>query len=176
MNADVFVIVADENVQISPLVRRAQSFGGAVHAAVVGSREQADAVAAFNLEDVTWIEPEEGSCAEAYAQAATALIVDAHPRVVLAAEASASRAIAGAAAAQLGAAVVAGLVGGTLADDHMEIECSIAEDHALERLTIPVAEGPVVALVADGGDDAESAAAPAPVRPPRRNAGRHARP
>lgn len=164
MNADVFVIVADENVQISPLVRRTQTFGGTVHALVVGSREQADAVARFDVEDVTWIEPAPDACAEAYMQTAAALIAEAQPRTVLAAEASASRAIAGATAAKLGSAIASGLVGGVLRNDALEIECSIAEDRALERFTIAAGAGPVVALVADGGDDAEEAASAAPVR------------
>lgn len=164
MNSNVYVIVADDNVQASSLIRKAQDFGGEVHAVVVGSQGRAEVVTSWAMAEVLWVPVEDGMCAESYAPGVADAIAQGEPRVVLAPEGPASRMIAGLAAAKLGAAVVSGMVKGSLADGTVELECQIAEGHAWEKLTMQEQDGAVVALVADGGDDAIAGDAPVPVR------------
>lgn len=132
---------------------------GRVTAAVVGSRELADQVAAAGPDDVRWVEAPHGTPAEAYADGVADLVAGAAPRMVIATSEPASRVLLGAAAARLGAAVVPGLIGVVTDGPTLLLRRAAIGGETIETLAT---DGPVAAVYA-GEDVALPASGPTPV-------------
>ena len=158
MSNNVVIIVADE-VPVGTLLAVAKRAGTDVKAVVAGSRALADTVATGGVASVAWIDVPEATPVEAFAATAAEAVKALEPGVVLAPNAAASRVLAGAVAAELDAAVASSVSNVAFEGDVKVVDRLVAEQRAVEMLETTA---PVVALVADGSDDVEAAAA-APV-------------
>lgn len=158
---------------VGRLIDLARALGGPVTAVVVGPRAIVDAVAAGGVDRVVWLGEPGPSPVEAFAAAAADAVADAvtatGARLVLAADRSADRVLAGAAAARLDAPALAGVTDIEAGDDRVLLTRSVLGGVAEQQLATG---GPVV-VVTDGGDAPtagtaapveEVAATPAPVR------------
>jgi electron transfer flavoprotein alpha subunit len=114
-----WLVVADDTA-IRGLVDVGRDLGGELAALVVGDERLAEA-AAHVADRVDWMACQPGVPAEAYALAAAAHLADAGATVVLAGSGPASRVVLGAAAARLGAPVLAAVCEVVAVDDGLEI-------------------------------------------------------
>lgn len=102
-------VLATDARRLGGMVSALRGMGGSVTVVVLGPRPLAEAAAAAGPDAVAWIEPADAVPAEAYASALIPALAAARPRAVLASASPPSRALLGAAAAALGAAVVPGV-------------------------------------------------------------------
>jgi electron transfer flavoprotein alpha subunit len=146
MSMTTCLVVADDPA-IAHLVQLAHELGGDVVAVVAGSRETADVVARSGVGSVVLVEAGEGAPVEALAHSVARAVLARRPTVLLAANRSADRALLGAAAAQLGAPVLAGVETIAVDGDTVTIEAGELGGIVQRRVT---SNGPVAAVV-DGG-------------------------
>jgi electron transfer flavoprotein alpha subunit len=109
MTGDGWVLATDAR-KLGAMVSVVRGAGLGVTVAAVGPRSVAEAAAAAGPDHVAWIETAGDGPAEAYASALAHVVSAAKPRALLAAPTAPARALLGAAAAALGAAVIPGVV------------------------------------------------------------------
>ena len=147
MNGNSWIIATDER-RIGGMLAAARELGGSVTVAVIGSRDLAEAVAAIGPDRVLWFAASDSAPVEAYAAQVAEAAKTAVPRVVLSSDAPGGRVLLGAAAAKLGAAVIAAVRALTVEGDGIVVSRSVADGKAVEIL---VATG-ALACVFDGDD------------------------
>jgi electron transfer flavoprotein alpha subunit len=156
--SDALIIVTEEK-QVAALVAVAKGLGGMVTAVVVGPRALADAAAAAGPAVVKWIEPRQGVPVEAYALPVARLTAAAAPRAVVTSATAEGRVLAGAAAAELGAALIpGGLTLSAVGDKTVVVRADLG-GRVIESVE---AAGPVVTFYA-GEDVAVQGSAGVPV-------------
>jgi electron transfer flavoprotein alpha subunit len=156
--SDALIIVTEEK-QVTALVAAARGLGGKVTAAVIGTRTLANVTAAAGPDEVKWIEANQEIPVEAYAGFVAQLVATAAPTAVVTSGTAEGRVFAGAAAAQLGAAVIPGGLRLSVNGDKIVVDRADLGGKVIE--TIETA-GPVVTFYA--GDDVDAAgSATAPV-------------
>ncbi|MBU4214461.1 MAG: electron transfer flavoprotein subunit alpha/FixB family protein [Actinobacteria bacterium] len=150
---------------------RAAAAGGAVTVLAVGPRELADAVASAGADEVLWLEPQPGFAIESCAPQVADLVAADSPQLVVGGVEPQVRALLGAVAARLGAAVLSEV--STVRADGMSF---VLERAGLGGAVVQGVRtvGPVVALLAADEDEpvdgtavgvrAAEAGATAPVR------------
>ena len=156
--SNVWMIVADET-PVGPLLAAAQKADEGVTAVVAASRERAEEVAQF-VSTVNWIEPAEDVPSEAYASAIADVVVQAEPKIVLAAEAPGARVAAAMVAVRLSATVADSVKEIASSGDNLTIKRLVAEGKAVQ---ISTTMAPFVALAADSADDPQPATQPATI-------------
>lgn len=147
MNITTLVLVT-EHKSVAGMAALAPS---TAHAVVVGNQALAEAASAAGLA-ANWIEPTHDVPPEAYIDAVAEIAAEVEPRLLLASSDPAGRALLGAAAGRLGAALVPGVVDVQLVGSDLTVERTVANGMALETLVAP---GTVACLFA-GGDPAEA--------------------
>jgi len=145
MTVNTWIVVAGDPA-IGTLIATARSLGGEVTAAVVGSRQVADTVAAGGVDKVVWFGEPDDAPVEAYA-GAVADAIAAAPAVVLGGMGPSERVLLGAAAAKLRAPVLTGGTGVTVDGEELTVKRTVYGGIAEDTVTV---SGPVV-LVLDGG-------------------------
>ena len=152
--SNLWMIVADA-MSASNVAGIAVSAGAPVDALVFGDAEMAEAVAKLGVATVTRYDVD-ATLAEAYAPAiAEKAAAEALAAVILSDNATA-RALAGAIAVKVGAAVATSVVSVSIADAQATVEQLVAEGEGVQVLKT---SAPVVCVIADGGPDAEEGAA-----------------
>ena len=131
----------------------ARGVGGQVTAAVVGSRELADAVAAAAPDRVLWVEAPAGTPAEAYAVPLAAVIAEAAPGVLVSTAEPAARVLLGAAAARCRAALLPGVVELATEAGRVLVRRAVIGGETVETCAV---DGPVAVVYA--GEDATTMA------------------
>ena len=149
MNNDSWIIIAD-NVPFASLPPMAKGMGGRITAIVVGSRERAEAVAALNVDEVICYTTDETVPAEAWAGVIAEAAEQAKPRLILAANNAASRAIMGIVAARLGAGVTASIKEISMEGEQVVVKHLVAEGRAIEVLGV---DGCVAGTIVDGAEE-----------------------
>ena len=137
MSAQTWIVMT-EAAQAQALLAAASPWDGRTTAVVVGGAALARHVADLGVSEVLWWEQDPGLPADAYAPAVATLAEQRRPRLLLSTTAPAARALVGAAAARLGASVVAGA---TLLRDEGErvvIERPALAGRVIETLACPV--------------------------------------
>ena len=145
MTVNTWIVVAGDPA-IGTLIATARSLGGELTAAVVGSRQVADTVAAGGVDKVVWFGEPDDAPVEAYA-GAVADAIAAAPAVVLGGMGPSERVLLGAAAAKLRAPVLTGGTGVTVDGEELTVKRTVYGGIAEDTVTV---SGPVV-LVLDGG-------------------------
>jgi len=147
---EVWVVVADEAWQaVLGVARRA---GGAVTAAVVGSQQLAESVAAAGV-PVVWVEPARDTPAEAYAAGLAAQVAASHPALLVGGGDPAARTLLGAAATAAGARLVPGVLEVT-GGAPWTVRRAVLGGEVIETLAAP---GPLAVIVAsDEADEPEA--------------------
>ena len=153
-------VIATTGKRLPAMVRAARALGGVVTVVAVGPRGLADAAAATGPDEVLWVEPCATEPVEAHASRVAAAAAGAAPRVLLATVDPGARALLGAAAVRLGAALVPGVLSLRAEGDGIVVERSAVGGAVVATL---VAAGPLAALFT-GDDEVPEAGASAPVR------------
>ncbi len=148
---DTWVFATDES-QWAGMLAAVRGLGGRVTAAVVGSRELADAVAATGPDAVLWVEPPPDAPAEAFAPALAAAAEQARPRVLVSTADPAARALLGSACGRLGAALIPGMIDMAAQGDEVIVRRWAIGGEVAETYAVA---GPIAAVFA--GEDVESA-------------------
>lgn len=133
MSAQGWVLATDVR-RLEGMVCALRGLGGAVTVGVVGPRSVAEAAAGAGADAVRWVDVADEAPAEAYATALAQAVAAAKPRAVLAAMTPPGRALLGAAAAALGAAVMTGVVGISLEGETVVVERTDLGGRVLETL------------------------------------------
>ena len=152
--SNVWMIVADA-MSASNVAGIAVSAGAPVDALVFGDAEMAEAVAKLGVATVTRYDVD-ATLAEAYAPAIAEKAAAEAPAAVILSDNATARALAGAIAVKVGAAVATSVVSVSIADAQATVEQLVAEGEAVQVLKT---SAPVVCVIADGGPDAEEGAA-----------------
>jgi electron transfer flavoprotein alpha subunit len=147
-----WIIIADR-ARVGGLIAAARPLGGSVTAAVIGPRALAEAVALAGPDRVLWFALPDGLPAEALAPQVAERAQAAAPRLVLASDAPAGRALLGVVAARLGAAVVSSVRKLALDGDRILADRPTAEGRAVATLE---AAGALAGIF--DGDDVEAGA------------------
>lgn len=150
-------VLATEVAGLSAAVRTASAIGP-VTAVAVGARSLADAAATSGAARVLWA-PTEDRPAESFAPALALVAEPERPPLVVSTTAPAARALLGAVAARIGAALVTGVQGLRADGDRLLVERVALDGAVLETLT---ASAPL-ACVVRAGDDGAVGTAPVPV-------------
>jgi electron transfer flavoprotein alpha subunit len=158
--SDALIIVTEEK-PVGALVAAAKGLGGMVTAVVVGPRALADAAAAAGPAAVKWIEPRPGVPVEAYARPVARLAAAAAPRAVVTSATAEGRVLAGAAAAELGAALIPGGLTLSAVGDKTVVVRTDLGGRVIESVE---AAGPMVTFYA-GDDIAVQGSAGVPIEP-----------
>jgi len=145
MTVNTWIVVAGDPA-IGTLISTARSLGGEVTAAVVGTRQVAETVAAGGVDKVIWFGEPGDAPVEAFATA-VADTVAAAPGVVLGGMGPSERVLLGAVAARLQAPALTGGTAVTLDGTDLLVKRSIFGGIAEDTVAVT---GPVV-LVLDGG-------------------------
>lgn len=124
-----------------------------VAALAIGSKAVAEAAAASGATSVKWINAAENVPVEAYAGAAAELVASDASKAVVTASSNGARAIAGAIAARLKAALLPNALTVSAGGDGVQVDCSDLGDRVVETFT---SAGPVVATYS--GDSVEASA------------------
>jgi electron transfer flavoprotein alpha subunit len=156
--SDTWIVVATD-AAIGNLVETARSAKAPVRAAVVGTQELAQAVAASGVDEVVWLPCADGVPAEAMSVAASEVVAAGGPGLVLASNRPSDRILLGAVAARVGAPAFVGATDVSPADAGLRVTREQFGGIAVQTL---VASGPV-ALILNGGKALETPGAPAPV-------------
>ena len=159
MSRDAWVLTTDTR-RLAPMIAAVRGLGGTVTVAAVGPRALAEAAAAAGPDAVAWIEPSGGEPPESFAAAVAAAVVADGPRAVLAPTTREGRALLGAAAAALGAMVVAGVRSMAVEGDVVVVERADLGGRVEQSVAT---RGPVAGLF--GGEDGPppQSAPPAPI-------------
>lgn len=158
MNASQAWILVADDAAAAGLVDVARTVGDEVVAVVVGRRTVAEALASA-ADRVLWLGEPGQSPVEAFAPDVARLVAEAAPRAVVGATSPGGRALLGAAAAALGAPVLAGIGSVELAGDEVEVTRSILGGISEHRTAV---RGGTAVLAVDGGATL-AAGAPGPV-------------
>ena len=150
-------VVATDARRLGAMVRAARGLGGGVTVVAVGQRSVAEAAAAAGPDSVRWIEVAGDVPGEAYAPGLGRVLSVARPRAVLAAATAEGRALLGAAAAALGAAVIPGILRMSLADDTVVMDRTDLGGRVVETFATTA---PVAGVF--GGEDTPATAPPVP--------------
>lgn len=155
-------VLATETRGLAGMVSAVRGLGGSVTVVAVGPRSLADQAAQTGPDAVKWVELPDGAPAEAYVSALVPALTAARPRAVLAATTPQGRALLGAAAAELRAAVVSGVLGMSCEGDAVVVERTDLGGGVIETLA---SVAPVAGLF--GGEDSSTPAEarPAPIEP-----------
>lgn len=159
MNARTWIVIT-EAAQAEPLLAAASPWEGRSTAVVVGGADVARHVADLGLSEVLWFERAPGLPADAYAAAVATLAEQRLPRVLLSTAAPSARALLGAAAARIGASVVAGATLLRDEGDQVVIERPALAGRVIETVSCPV---PVAVIL--GAMSAPSPANPGTAAP-----------
>ena len=160
MTHDVWVVATDPR-RLASMAAAARGLGGRVTVVAIGERSVAEAAAASGADAVAWVETQARTPAEAYAPALARAVVEAAPRVVLAATTAEGRALLGWAAAALGASVVSGLTSVTADGDALLVERVGLGGRVIESFAV----GAPLAALFGGEDTPPPAGASAPIEP-----------
>jgi electron transfer flavoprotein alpha subunit len=152
-------IIVTEAGPVAGMAAAARSVGGAVTAAVVGPRALAESTAACGCDAVQWVAIDDGVPAEAVASQVADLIAGASPRLVLALDDPAGRALLAAAAVKLGAALLNSVPQLSVEGDDLVVRRPAVEGKVVETLVVPGA----LAGVFDGEDADAASVAPAAI-------------
>jgi electron transfer flavoprotein alpha subunit len=158
VNTASWIIVADDE-PVGGVVGLAASMGAPVTIIAVGPRARADAAATAGPDRVLWIALPEGAPEESMAPAVASLVAAAAPCLMLAGEAPASRAILGAAAGRVGAAIISSIRAVSVEDGRLVATHSAIEGKVIETIAV---EG-TLAGIFDGESRDVDGARPAPV-------------
>ena len=153
MSKQTWIVVADDMSQAS-VANVALRAGLPVKALVFGSRDRAESVAAYGVEQVLWFDTAD-TLAEAFAAAVAEMAAAEQPAAILCADEATARTITGIAAARLGAAATSQIVSVSLGDA-ATVDYLVAEGNSLETLEFA---GPVAGSIADGCPEADPGAA-----------------
>lgn len=126
------LIITSDSAAIADAVELARHVSGRVTVVAVGDRDLAGQIAAGPVDEVVWVPVPEDAVPEALVQGVADLVAEVDPRILLAADGPASRVLAAAAAARIGAAVVTGLRQIDVDADGVDVICS-AVGGRLER-------------------------------------------
>lgn len=159
MNNEVLILVADD-AALGTLLTVAETSGERVNAWVVGPRERAEAVASAGVSQVKWLATEQDVPAEARAAEIAELVAADQPQIVLSVNSAAARALSGAIAARLDAAVASAITSVGFEKNATKLTRLIAEQRAVETIE---AQKPVVGFVPDGADELPATAEVAPI-------------
>ncbi len=161
MTADGWVLATDTD-KLSSMVAAVRAMGGDVTILAVGPRALAETAAAMGAHRVAWIETADDVPSEGYAATVGQALAAARPRLVLATTTPQGRALLGAAAAALGAVVVAGVVAIRVEDESVVVDRTDLDGRVIETLATTA---PVAALFAGAAGEvaAPALAAPAPI-------------
>lgn len=151
-------VLATDARRVGAMVSVLRELGGGVTVVAVGPRPVADAAAAAGPDAVQWVETADDVPAEAYAPAVRRALSAAGPRAVLASATPEGRALLSAAAAELGAAVIPGVLrlsldGDTVVADRVDLGGRVVET---------LASAPPLAGLFGGGDAPSPAVQPVP--------------
>jgi len=134
------------------MLAAARTVGGSVAAAVVGSAELARSVASDGFDSVLLFEAAEGVPVESLAGIVAARVAVDAPKLVVTGDVASSRALAGAIAGALDAAVIGSVIKLDADDDAIILTSEIANAKSIEDVKV---NGPVVAIYT--GADADVA-------------------
>lgn len=151
---NVWMIVADA-MSASSVAGIAVNAGAPVDALVFGNAKMAEEVAKLGVGSVTRYDVE-ATLAEAYAPAISAKAAAEAPAAVILSDNATARALAGAIAVKIGAAVATSVISVNVANGQTTVEQLVAEDEGVQVLKT---SEPVVCVIADGGPDAEEGVA-----------------
>jgi hypothetical protein len=152
--SNVWMIVADA-MSASNVAGIATNADAPVDALVFGDAKMAEDVAKLGVASVTRYDVS-STMAEAYAPAIAQKAADEAPAAVVLSDNATARALAGAIAVKVGAAVATSVVSLKVAGAESTVEQLVAEGEAVQVLK---SAKPVVCVIADGGPDAEEGAA-----------------
>ena len=152
--SNVWMIVADA-MSASNVAGVATNADAPVDALVFGDAKMAEDVAKLGVASVTRYDVS-STMAEAYAPAIAQKAADEAPAAVVLSDNATARALAGAIAVKVGAAVATSVVSLKVAGAESTVEQLVAEGEAVQVLK---SAKPVVCVIADGGPDAEEGAA-----------------
>lgn len=150
----VWILVADD-MSAAHVADVASKSGAPYEALVFGDASRADAVAALGPASVTLYDTS-ATLAEALAPAIADRAAQEQPAAVLCSDDATARAIAGAIAVKLSAAVAAAVTSVSVSEGKTVVERLVADAAAVQVLET---SGPAVCIVADGGDEADAGAA-----------------
>lgn len=151
---NVWMIVTDA-MSASNVAGIAVNAGAPVDALVFGNAKMAEEVAKLGVASVTRYDVET-TPAEAYAPAISAKAAAEAPAAVILSDNATARALAGAIAVKIGAAVATSVISVNVANGQTTVEQLVAEDEGVQVLKT---SEPVVCVIADGGPDAEEGVA-----------------
>lgn len=151
---NVWMIVTDA-MSASNVAGIAVNAGAPVDALVFGNAKMAEEVAKLGVASVTRYDVET-TLAEAYAPAISAKAAAEAPAAVILSDNATARALAGAIAVKIGAAVATSVISVNVANGQTTVEQLVAEDEGVQVLKT---SEPVVCVIADGGPDAEEGVA-----------------
>lgn len=153
-------VLASNVRRLGAMVSAVRGIGGRVTVIALGPRSLAEAAAASGPDSVRWIEAAQDVPAEAYVSSLRSAVSAATPRVLLAATTPQDRVLLGAAAAELGAVVVAGVLGVSLEGDTLVVERTDLGGRVVETLA---SAAPVAGLFGGADVPAPATAGPAPI-------------
>lgn len=148
--SNVWMIVTDA-MSASNVAGIAVNAGAPVDALVFGDARLAEDVAKLGVATVTRYDVE-ATPAEAYAPTISEKAAAEAPAAVILSDNATARAIAGAIAVKVGAAVATSVISVDITDGQTTVEQLVAEGDGVQVLK---ASEPVVCVIADGGPDAE---------------------
>lgn len=149
--SSVWAIITDE-MSAAAVAGVALRSGASAKALVFGSSELASRVACFGLESVTRYDADK-ALPEAMAGTIAKRAEQEKPVAVVSSDSATSRALLGAVAVALGAAVTGKVIAVKIDGDTATVERLVADSEAVDVLVAP---GSVVCTIADGVDEAEA--------------------
>ena len=166
MSAQAWIIITAA-AQAELLLAAASPWDGRVTAVVVGGPALARQVADLGVNEVLWWEQAPSLPADAYAPAVATLAERHRPGVLLSTAAPSARALLGAAAARLGASVVAGATLLRDEDEEILIERPALAGRVIETLACPVPLAVILGAMsapspADSGSSSPAGIVPIP--------------
>ena len=152
--SNVWIIVADD-MSAASVAGIAAKAGAPVDAIVFGDEQRAQTVATYGVASVVRFGAA-GDVVETYAGAVAERAAQQQPAAVICSDNAAARAVAGAVAVALSAAVATSVVSVQVAEGKTTVEQLVAEGEAVQVLET---SGPAVCVIADGCEEAEQGAA-----------------
>ena len=147
--SNVWMVVADD-MSAPNVAGIAIAAGAPIDAFVFGNAERAQAVAKLGVASVTRFDTE-SAIAEAYAADLADRAAAAAPAAIVASDNASARALVGAIAMKLGAAVATSVVSVAVSAGKTTVEQLVAEGAGVQVLET---SAPVVCIIADGGPEA----------------------
>lgn len=146
----VWAIISDE-MSAAAVAGVASRSGAPVKAIVFGASELANRVAKYGMESVTWYDADK-ALPEAMAGTIAKRAEEEKPQAVVSSDQATSRALLGAIAVAIGAAVTDNVIAVKVDDEAVSVERLVADGEAVDVLT---ASGSVVCTIADSVAEAE---------------------